>query len=236
MKKDVLKDFNKREEEVNEQGQNFLDLFIENKADFLTKYPEFAIPFETDMQDQIDLCRSIDTDQVCVSKQHLATVEVKDTVDHGGVIFQDFLPYVTHGFPNNPAILQLFGKPFYEKARNSSTKMQKLLMQAYEMASDTDYKAKLIAKGATEPIILEFKTTSDLIETKLKKQRKLKGARGMSTQNRILEYNILWAMMVRLSEVAKVIYKDNPVMWNNFLLYPEAPEGGIPPTPPPPTV
>ncbi len=236
MKEDIKKDFNKKEEDVNEQGQNFLDVFIENKADFITKYPEFDITFETDMQDQIDLCRSIDTDNVCISKQHLATVEIVDAVSHGRIIFQDFLPYITHAYPNNPAILQIFGKPYYEKARKSNTKMQTLLMQAYDMANDVLYKVKLKAKGATDAMILDFKTTSELIETKLKKQRKLKGARGMSTQNRTVEYNSLWAMMVRLSDAAKVIYKDNPVMWNNFLLYPDAPSGGETPTPPPPIV
>ncbi len=230
MKDETPRDFSMFGGDVVEEGQRFLDQFIVDKLDFIADFKDFDVPFETNMQDALDLCNATESDAFCVGKQAEQTAIIEELTEVGRVEFQTGETYIKLAFPKNAAKLRTFGQPNYLAARSSHVKLPMLLIQAYDMASDVDNKASLIAKGYTLLKIEGLKTAADNITTAVRKQNKLKGARNSTTQERTKNYNALWAMMVMISECAKKIYANNPVKWNQYLLYPDGP---TPPTPPP---
>ncbi len=214
-------------------GQRFLNQYLENPTDFTAKYNVFKTPFETKMQDAIDLCKAADSDEFCVSKQMEATEIVEGLMGTGRHEYQGGKLYVELAWPNGAIKLKLYGQHLYEESRSSHTKLPALLMQGYNMASLAANKALLIAEGMTLLEIEALKTTSKAIDDAVQVQNSFKGARFLTTQERTANLNAVWAMMVQLSECAKKIYENNPVMWNLYLLYSDAPPA--PPIPTPPT-
>ena len=230
MKEEDGKNFSMGVPVMLEEGQRFLNQYLERPTDFTNVFNKFKMPFATNMQDAIDICYASTTDEISKRAQHIQTEKVDGFVATGRSIFQGGIEYIKIAFPGKKSILNLFGQPEYEKARSSHLLMPVLLMQAYTFAIDPDNSEKLIAEGMTLLKIEEFKTTALAINEGVQKQKKLMGARTLSTQDRTNNLNAVWAMMVLLSDCAKQIYKDNPAMWNLYLLYP----AGAPPPPPPP--
>ncbi|MEI6823927.1 MAG: hypothetical protein WCL51_18505 [Bacteroidota bacterium] len=233
MKNDESRDFTMFEGDMLEQAQRFADQFQEDEADFTTDYTAFETPFATEMQDAIDVCMATTSDRVCVGKQAEQTAKIEVLMETGRGKYQGGKLYVEITFPKDSAKLRTYGQPSYEAARASHVKLPTLMIQGYDMASDVDNKTKLIAEGFTLLKIEAIKTTADAITQAVRKQTKLKGARSLTTQERTINLNALWAMMVLISECSKKIYEHNPVMWNRYLLYPDAPPA--PPIPTPPT-
>ena len=232
MKDDESRDFTMFEGDMLKEAQRFVDQFEEDEADFTKDYTTFEAPFATDMQDAIDVCMATTSDKVCVGKLAEQTAKIEVLMETGRVEYQGGKLYVELGFPKDSAKLRTYGQPDYVAARASHVKLPILMIQGYDMASDVDNKAILIAKGFTLLKIEAIKTTADAIKQAVRKQSKLKNARFSTTQERTINLNALWAMMVLISECAKKIYVKNPVMWNRYLLYPDAPPA--PPTPTPP--
>jgi len=233
MKKEDPRDFTLAESDMLKEAQRFQAQFVENQTDFTDEYNVFKTPFETKMQDLIDVCMAATTDEICVAKVHKQTEIVDKFVSTGNFNFQKGVEYIKIAFPGSSSMLKLFGQPLYEKSRSSHTLLPVLLMQAYNMAIDPDNKDLLIAEGMTLLKIEALKTNADDINAAVQKQIKLMGARTLSTQDRTRNLNALWAMMKLLSDCSKKIYVDNPAMWNLYLLYPNTPPA--PPTPPPTT-
>lgn len=231
MKEEIERDFSMTEGHMMEQAQRFLSQFLENPTDFTDKYNVFKTPFDTKMQDAIDLCMAATTDQESTSRQHIETEKIEVLMGTSRFTYQDGVEYTKIAFKGDKAMMIAFGQPSYEKARNSHILMPPLLMQAYNLAMDVEYKTKYIAEGFTLLKIEALKTLAEAINTRVQKQVKLKGARTLSTQDRTINLNALWAMMVLLSDCSKKIYVDNPAMWNLYLLYPDNPP--TPPTPDP---
>ncbi|MEI6820668.1 MAG: hypothetical protein WCL51_01945 [Bacteroidota bacterium] len=232
MKDDEGRNFAMFAGDLMKEGQRFLDQLIEDEADFKKDYTAFEEPFATDMQDIIDICLATDSDAICMSKLAEQTAKIEVIMETGRVKYQGGKLYVEIAFPKDSAKLRTYGQPGYVAARASHVKLPILMLQGYEMASDVENNALLIAEGFTMLKIEAIKTTADAITLAVKKQTKLKNARFSTTQERTINFNALWAMMVLISECAKKIYAKNPVMWNRYLLYPDAPPA--PPTPPPP--
>ncbi len=218
------------------QGRRFLDQFLENKTDFTNDYNVFKTPFETVMEDAIDLCWATDSDDICVGKQAEQTAIIEALMGVGRKGFQGGELFIKLTWDGNNNKLRLYGQPKYEAARSSHVKLPILLLQAYDFAFDIDNQALLIAQGFTLPKITALKTVADSINLAVRKQDKLKGARNLTTFERITNLNIVWAMMVKLSECAKKIYENNPAMWNLYLLYPGGSTPPPTPVPPAPTV
>ena len=201
------------------KGQAILDAFIEVSNDFKAKFTAFNPPFEEEMQEGIDLCKSSGSDEICKLKIEEKTEIVEAFMKTGRDEFQEGLLYLKIAFPKNSLQLKLYGQPLYDKARVSHVTFPGLLLQAFDMANGDDVKPFLIAKGSSQENITKLETASNLIKNAVRVQTKFKGARTLSAVDRVKNLNAVWAMMVLISDCAKNIYVNNPAMWNRFLLY-----------------
>ena len=201
------------------KGQTILDLFVEHSSDFIAKFTTFNHPFEVEMQEGIDLCKSSSSDEICRLNTERKTTIVEAFMKTGRDEFQEGLLYLKIAFPRNSVKLKLYGQPLYDKARDSHVKFPGLLMQAYNMANDDDVKPFLIAKGSSQENITKLKTASNSIKKAVGIQTKFKGARTLSAVDRVKNLNAVWAMMVLISNCSKNIYVGNPAMLKLFLLY-----------------
>ena len=201
------------------RGQAMLDSFVEVSNEFTAKFTTFKHPFEDEMQEGIDLCKSSSSDTICKLKIEEKTAIVEAFMKTGRDEFQEGLLYLKIAFPRDSLKFKLYGQPSYDKARVSHVNFPVLLIKAFDMANGDDVKPFLIAKGASQESITMLETTSNLIKNAVRVQTKFKGARTLSAVDRVKNLNAVWAMMVLISDCAKNIYVNNPVMWNRFLLY-----------------
>ena len=232
MSKQVERDYDMHDPTMLIEGTRFLDQFIENKTDFTDSYTGLIDPFAADMQDDIDICKATESDASYLTYQHLKTVDVNNKIKIGQRNNQKVFSYVKQAFPENEGVYMTFGQHLYDKQRNSHSDFPNLLLKAYDMANTPATKALLIAKGATEAMILQLKTDGEAIALAVRVQQKFIESRHLSTQERIINLNKVWARMVLISECAKEIYIDNYAMLQTFLLYPDNPP--VPPPPDPP--
>jgi len=219
MEKEILRDFSMEDVVMLARGQAILDSFIEVSNEFTAKFTAFNHPFEEEMQERIDLCNSSGSDTICKLKIEEKTAIVEAFMKTGRDEFQEELLYLKIAFPRDSLKFKLYGQPLYDKARVSHVNFPALLIKAYDMANGDDVKPFLIAKGSSQENITKLETISNSIKKAVRVQTRFKGARTLSAVNRVKNLNAVWAMMVLISDCAKNIYVNNPVMWNRFLLY-----------------
>lgn len=229
MPKQEGRDYGMHDPDMLAQGQVFKEQLVENLTDFTTKYPGLGVPFADDMQDDIDLCYATISDKAYLSFQHLKTVIVNEKVKEAKLNYMTVFSYLEQAYPKNEGMFHAYGHNLYPKMKNSHNDFPVLLFQAFEMASEPATKALLMAKGATAAQIARLETDGKAILTAVSVQSRFKGSRHLSTQDRIINLNKVWARMVLISDSSKQVYINDYAKRKLFLLYPEL----TPPTPDP---
>ncbi len=230
--KELIRDFRKPDNIMMEQGQGFHDLLVEHLPDFTAKFPHIDSAFVLAFQGAIDDANETDRDRAVVEDISVEAALMNGFVADGKVAFMNGIFCAKKAFPNNPTMVNKFGLPEYEEYSNSHTKFPLILDQMHDLASDPLIKPLLLAQGMTAADITNIDTISTSIKEKNKTLFKEKKNRPPTTQDRISKLNIVWAMMVTISERAKIIYFDNYALYHMFLLYPG--DEGTTPTPVPP--
>jgi hypothetical protein len=234
--KELIRNYRYADRNMLELGQSFSDLLAEHLASFTPKYPYIDALFQTEFQGRITAAKLFNPDTIVVDDIHLQTTIVETAMTNGRNLVSRVFHYVKLAFPNNEAILNVFGHSEYESYCRSHTKFPIILTQAHKKANDPLYKAALLLKGLTVADITMLETICTTIEAENKKQFNEEKERVITTQTRIGMCNSIWGTMAELSECAKDIFSDNWALYHAFLLYPNEPGGPTPPEPPVPPV
>jgi len=215
---EVHRIFHKSDDEVLQQSDLKLDSFIQNKNPFVERFTELGEPFAADWGAATAIARKIVPDYASVASQSVETETLNAMVSKGANLFQSLLLYVRLAFPNNATVLRIFGQQKYEAARNSHTKLPGLLQSAYTQASKPEYKPALMAKGLKEEEIEMLKTMADDIVSQDKVQEKAMNDRTIDANNRITALNTVWEKMSLVCQCAKLVFQNDAVRYNMFLL------------------
>ena len=210
--------FHKSDDEVMQQSDLKLASFKQYKGRFVERFPQMEDPYAEEWGAATKVARNIVPDYASVATQSSETDALNAMVIKGANLYQSLLLYVRLAFPDDAALLKIFGQPKYEAARNSHVKLPGLLLSAYNQATKPEYKAALIAKGLKETDIEMIKTMADDIVSQDEAQEKAMNDRTIDANNRITALNTVWEKMALVCQGAKLVFQDDATRYNMFLL------------------
>ena len=210
--------FTKPDEEVLQQSDVQLNSFQENKEAFVARFPQLADPFADEWGTAISVARGFIPDFATINEQANETQILETLMDQGRNHFQTVMLYAQLAFPNNTAILRLFGQPQYDSARNSQLKLPVLLRSTYNQASNEEYKPALLAKGLKEEEIEMLNGLAGDIIAQDIAQQQAKKARSLAATARIETMNAVWEKMATVCQCAKLVFQNDAARYNLFLL------------------
>jgi hypothetical protein len=210
--------FTKPDEEVLQQSDVKLNSFQENKEAFVARFPQLADPFAEEWGTTTNTARGFIPDFETVNEQANETQILDSLMEDGRNHFQTVILYVQLAFPNDSAVLRLFGQPQYHAARNSQLKLPVLLRSMYNQASKDEYKKALLSKGLkVEEIEMLNGLAENIVEQDIA-QQKAKKARSMAASARIETMNAVWEKMAMVCQCAKLVFQNDAARYNLFLL------------------
>jgi len=215
---EVHRIFHKPDDEVLQQSGFKLTSFIENKSPFVKRFPQLDDTFADDWGTATTVARNIVPDYASVASQSVETETLNAMVSQGANFYQSVLLYVRLAFPDNATVLRLFGQQKYVAARNSHVKLPGLLQTAYTQASKPEHKSALMAKGLKEEEIEMLQTMADDIVSQDKVQEKAMNDRTIDANNRITALNTVYEKMSVVCQCAKLVFQNDAVRYNLFLL------------------
>jgi hypothetical protein len=210
--------FTKPDEEVLQQSDVQLISFQENKELFVARFPQLADPFADEWATATSTAREFIPDFEAVNEQANETQILETTMEQGRSLFQTVILYVQLAFPNDSAVLRLFGQPQYDSARNSQLKLPVLLRSTYKQASKEEYKPALLAKGLKEEEIGMLNGLAEAIVAQDVAQQKAKKDRSQAASVRIKTMNAVWEKMATVCQCAKLVFQNDAAKYNLFLL------------------
>jgi hypothetical protein len=225
---EVMRIFSKPDEEVLQQSDLKLGSFNKNKNLFVERFPQFGDPFAADWAAATATARSIPPDYVSVSNQSGETEALLVLMEQGRNLFQTLLLFAQLAFPDNPLILKLMGQPQYVTARSSQLKLPVLLKSAYSQATVPEIKETLLSKGMKESEIDALLTLAESIINQVAVQQNAKKERTLEANKRITALNLVWEKMSVVCQCAKLLFQNDAIRYNQFLLMDGATTASIP--------
>ena len=223
---EVLRIFHRTDEEVLQQSDLKLASFLENKILFIERFPQFVDPFAGDWATATAIARSIPPDYVSVSNQSGETEALMKLMENGRNLYQTLILYTQLAFPGNAAMLRIMGHAEYDSARTNQLKLPILLKTAYSQASLPDNKQALLMQGMKESEIESLLSLTESIINQEIVQQKAKKERTLDANKRITALNLVWSKMSLVCQCAKLLFQNDALQYNLFLL-----NDGVKPTP-----
>ena len=204
------------------RSQTKRSILHDSFADFQAKFPFVNLGWVTSFQTDITTALNFQSDTAVTNQIKVLTEDVEASVDEGLKALDTLNTYAVVAFPDSPAKQRVFGQDTWDKARNDQQKMSKALKLANSFADDAAYKAFLTGVGYTQLEIDALLTIADNIDTKDAIQEKAKAGRPVTTEDRIKVLNIVWKRNQLLSTMAALVYRDDKVKRDLYLLYPSS--------------
>jgi len=215
---EVKRLFTETDEEALQQSDVQFDSFLANKSQFVERFPDLDDPFAAEWTAATTTARALPPDYVSVNEQAKETTLLENLMEQGRNLFQSVMLYTQLAFPDDRAVLRLFGQPQYDAARTSQLKLPVLLRSTYTQVSKPEYKTALMAKGLKDTDITLLDSLAGAITAQDLIQQNAKKARLLATSQRIVAMNAVWEKMALVCQCAKLVFQDDAAKYNLFLL------------------
>ncbi len=120
------------------------------------------------------------------------------------------------------------GQPQYVAARASHHKLPILLKSAYSQATIPENKQALLSIGMKESEIDALLTLAERIINQVTVQQNAKKERTLTANKRITALNLVWEKMSLVCQCAKLLFQNDALRYNLFLLIDGATKASIP--------
>ncbi len=171
----------------------------------------------------IDAVLALKSDQEIIDELVEKTQNVNEAMGQSTNAFRTVAFFVRKAFKDNKAVQNQFGLNDIEKVRNNQARMILFMEELSETAQK--YQAELVAAGCNEAVITSLPQKAETLRTANIEQEKFKKDRGLHTQERVEKLNELYKLLVPISEIAQIIYADDPARLARYLL--PTPKGSI---------
>lgn len=224
--------FSKTDEEVLQQSDVLFDSFMANQSQFVERFPDLGETFADGWREVTAIARTLPPDYSVVAGQANETTVLETLMEQGRNLFQTVMLYTQLAFPNDTAILRLFGQQQYDSARNNQLKLPVLLRTTYTQISKPEYKTALIAKGLKAEEIEQLESLAESIVNQNSVQQNAKKTRSLAASERIAVMNAVWEKIAMVCQCAKLVFQNDAARYNLFLLTDqETPAPENPPAP-----
>lgn len=197
--------------------QTMKDNFEDDNNDFLTFDNAFDAAYITGWQADIDAAFLEPSDEVVqdeiAEKTAIVYAAEKACRNH----FQEFKYFALEGYATNKERLNTFGFDNYDEIV-STTDLYDFMVDLKTKA--TQYSNELTTAPINYPSakITEIQTLATALFTANRAQEQAISQRPVDTQDRLTKMNTVWARAVRVSRASKIIYRNNPAKYHQYLL------------------
>ncbi len=217
----IKREYYKSDRVMLAQSRRFYWILQENLSKFSEKFSIFTPEYVANMDALITEAELYPTRSLAsgVSKANVMLLQekVRDAKRH----YMKLINYVKLLYPDNRAVLTLFGYNEYEESIRTPYGINSLLLSAFEKANSLVYKGDLVALGFTESDILLLFTLAEEVYAIHLEQSAINSSNKLITEQRVTLYNQVWAIMRKISSVAEEVFPDSYARQRNLRLYPK---------------
>lgn len=224
MPKVIIREYNMEDEAMNVRAQVIHDNLVTDLALFTAKFPFITAATTTAIQASIDSAEALPLDTQVISNLKVLTADVNAQVALGRNALSTLGIYAKLTYPNDEARQRVFGQDTWAAASADQEKMMNALEHAHSQCTTAPYAAALAAKGFLAADATQLLNIANEIRTRNQLQENAKANRPVTTQDRIVQYNSVWAQIQDISLASKVVFADNPAKYEQYLLYPQSSE------------
>lgn len=185
-------------------------------SDFTSFDSTISTEYPNQISGAIDAVLAVKSDQVIIDEQVEKTQNLNEAMGQCTNAFRTIAYFARKVFKDNKAVQNQFGLNDIEKVRNNQPRMILFMEELAETAQK--YQADLVAAGCNEAVITALPEKAAALRTANTEQEKFKKDRGLYTQERVEKLNELYRLMVPISEIAQIIYADDPARLARYLL------------------
>ena len=168
------------------------------------------------LQDALGGVREVKKDEVMVDEQTQLTDEVYQKMAACNEGYKTVAYFVRHTFDGDTGIQNEFGLNDIKGARNNQPKMVFFMDSLAKTAAK--YKDQLVKGGMNPDTIDALPRLAEELHEANQRQEQFKDERAELTQERIKRVNTLHAPLARISDIAKIIYADDPAKLSKYLM------------------
>ncbi|MEP7168331.1 MAG: hypothetical protein ABI855_03085 [Bacteroidota bacterium] len=192
---------------------------------FTAKFPWIVDSYVDSYETDIATADALPLDDSVMGDITVLTDDVNSTVIEGREALQQLFRYAKITYPGNEVKERSFGQDKMDKARNDQEKMENLLERAHLQANKTPFHADLIAMGYLQAQMDNLLTIADNIHTKNLLQNSGINNRPVTTQERIMVYNIVYVRANTVYKCAQEVFVGNPAKIEQYRVYPPSAPG-----------
>jgi len=183
-------------------------LFVEDQPAF-TNYSSalFHPEYHTIFQGKINMVYTKLSDREIKKNLAIYTQKVEDAIEDLSVAHAGIMIFAEIAFPDNEMLLKQMGKGEMTSIKESHNSVQ-FNMSRIAIIFEREIE-KLIQAGCSQERMDEFKALCATMVTVHQDQENYKITRHSLTKQRINQLNEIYAIMVQLHEVARVIWADD---------------------------
>ena len=206
--------FNTTDGRLIEHGNSVVSFLPEDLKDFKAFDSTFGQPFVDQLKAGIDAVNQIKSDDVAVDEQTQLTDQVRESMEKCNKAFKTIAFFARKAFNGNESIQNQLGFNDIAEARSSQLKMIDFMGSLAKTA--TKYKDQLIEAGMNPRVIDSLPELHQELTEANNEQEMYKKERPSLTYERVERLNKVYDMLLYVSDIAKIIYADNPARLNRY--------------------
>ncbi len=201
---------------LHEHGSKVVVSLDEDIDDFTAFDSTIDRGFISTTQGALDEVRNVKKDEVMVDELSQHTNEVNRKMAACNKGYKTVAYFARYVFDGDAGIHKEFGLDDIKGARNNQPKMIFFMDSLAKTAAK--YKDQLVEGGMNPDTIDALPKLAEELHEANQRQEQFKDERAELTQERIKRANILYDPLKRISDIAKIIYADDPAKLNKYLM------------------
>lgn len=170
---------------------------------------------------QVDAIQSLNIDDVVIDEMVERTDLVLDKMAECNTAYRTVSFFVKKAFKGNRGIINQFGANDIAKVRQNQAEMILFMKSLSNVAEQ--YRTPLLDAGINPEVIDSLPLLHSQLLTVNNDQEIFKKKRGKLAQDRVIALNELYLSLRSISDMAKIIYADNPAQLAKYLIpYPKS--------------
>jgi len=210
------RDFTISDGRLMEHGTSVASFLPEDLADFSAFDSTFAQTSVDNLNQSIEDVREVKSDDVVVDEQTQYTDAVLAKMEQSNEAYTTVAFFVRKVFDGDASVQNQFGMNDIGEARGNQLKMIQFMGSLAKTAAR--YKDQLVEGGINPEVIDTLPQLSRELEDANNRQEMFKKERGSITQQRVERLNKLYHMLRYVSNIARIIYADNPAQLNKYIM------------------
>ena len=190
-------------------------LLDQNLALFTAEDPTMDAAFVLAYEADIAVAEVADSDRLVHANIATKTAAVKDALKSADALMRQVKYYVGEAFPGSASMHYAFGIGEWKKVRRSQVGVMQHLRTLHAIAEE--HAAPLAAVGFGPDRVAHILTVHDAVEAANSIQEVHKGSRRTQTAERIGKYNAVYARMMRVNALARIVFREDYTMRKQFV-------------------